>query len=273
MILERIRQVYPQLTKSQKKLAGFVANSYQEAAFMTASRMARRLSVNEATVIRFAQRLGYQGYPDLIHDVQAIVQEELKTPEGEAMVAAEEPFLTSLANEVESLQRAATHVSAEAAHRVLALLRGTRRIYVVGQGVWYYLAGAFASGLAMIGLDGRVVAGDAHSLALALADLERSDALVGVAGGESPEIARALAMARQHGARTLAVTWSPISEIAQAADLALTCPAGDASALPSLGPVAAFLDALLQALASMDRAGSQQFAQAVGETTRRLRAG
>ena len=39
-VLERIRQVYPQLTKSQKRLADFVTAYYREAAFMTASRLA-----------------------------------------------------------------------------------------------------------------------------------------------------------------------------------------------------------------------------------------
>ena len=77
MVLEKIRQLYPELTKSQRRLADFVAVSYREAAFMTASRLARKLGVNEATVIRFAQRLGYSGYPEFVQDVRAVVQDEL----------------------------------------------------------------------------------------------------------------------------------------------------------------------------------------------------
>lgn len=273
MILEKIRQVYPQLTKSQKKLADFIANRYQEAAFMTASRMAKRLDVNEATVIRFAQRLGYPGYPELIGDVQSIVQEELRTRgEAEAAPGAEEPFLTSLANELESLQRAASHVSPELAHRLVALLRGTRRIYVVGQGVSYYLGGTLAAGLAGLGLDARAVGGDPQSLGLALADIEATDALVGVtASVDSPEIARAIQAARERGARTLAVSSSPISRAAQAAELALTCPADGLFPVPSVAAMATFLDALVQAMASLDPEGARRFAEVVDEATRHLR--
>ncbi len=274
MILEQIRCIYPHLTKSQKRLADFIANSYQEAAFMTASRMARRLEVNEATVIRFAQRLGYQGYPELIHDVQALVQEELKTVGEQGVVAAPEPLVTTLASELESLQRAASHVSPELAHRAVALLRGRRRIYVAGQGASYYLGAILAGGLAGIGLDSRAVAGEPQSLALALADMESSDALIGVAAvQESPEIAHAIAAARDRGARTLAVTWSPVSEAAQAADLALICPADDQLPAPSTATAAVLLDAIVQALASVDRTGAQQFAEAVTGAVRRLRAG
>ena len=272
MILERIRQIYPELTKSQRKLADFVANSYQEAAFMTASRLAKRLNVNEATVIRFAQRLGYQGYPELIHDVQALVQEELQAPaEAGAPTLAEEPFLVELKNEVESLQRAVSHVSTETAHQLLAVLRGTSRIYVAGQGASYHLAGLLAAGLSGLGLDARAVAGTTPDLAPALASLQPADALVGIAvGQESPEIARAMRAARERGARTLAVTSSPISGLAQAADLALSCPAGDLFPAPSPATVAAFLDALVQALALSGAASGQQFRRA---SDKALRAG
>lgn len=272
MILEKIRQVYSDLTKSQKRLADFIANSYQEAAFMTASRMAKRVNVNEATVIRFAQRLGYDGYPELIHDVQAIVQEELKTRGEEAAAGAEEPLVVSLQKELENLERAVSHVSPEMAHRATALLRGTRRIYVVGQGVSYYLAGILATGLAGLGLDARLAAGDPQSLALALADLEETDALVGVsARQDGPELVRAIKAARERKVRTLALTWSPISPLAQAADTALTCPTNDLFAIPSVAVMATFVDALIQAMASFDLVGAQQFTQATNELVRSLR--
>ncbi len=272
MILEKIRQVYPTLTKSQKKLADFIANSYQEAAFMTASRMARRLGVNEATVIRFAQRLGYPGYPELIRDVQAVVQGELGA-RGEEDAAIEGAFLTALNSEVENLSRAVGHVSPQLAHRLVTLIRGMRRAYIAGQGASFHLAGLLAVGLADLGLDAQVVPGDAESLALALGKVESGDVFVGVtATTDCPEIARAIEMAREQGARTLAVSGPPISRAAQAADLALSCPANDLFPVHSMAVVAAFLDALIQTAYSLDRHAAGRFAQGVEENAQRLRA-
>ncbi len=273
MVLEKIRQVYPQLTKSQKRLADFIANSYREAAFMTASRLARRLDINEATVIRFAQRLGYAGYPEMIRDVQAVVQEELKTrAEPEAEAAMVEPFVASLGLEMESIDRAVSHVSPELAHRLVGLLRGTRRIYVAGQGVSHYLGGILAVGLAGLGLDARLASGEPQGLALALADLENTDALVGIsATQESQEVARALAAARERGARTVAVTWSPISQTAQAADLALICPTDELFTTHSVGATAVFMDALVQSLAGIDPVGTRQFRQMIDKALQALR--
>lgn len=273
MILETIRQLYPQLTKSQRRLADYIANSYQEAAFMTASRLASRLEVNEATVIRFAQRLGYPGYPEMIRAVQAVVQEELRAgEEAKAATPAGAALLAGLSNELECLQRAASHVSSEMAQRLVTFLLEARRIYVTGQGVSYHLAGAFAAGLAGTGRDGRLVAGEAQALAQALAELESSDTWVGVAvSEESPEAARAMVAARARGARTLAVTWSPISRMAQVAELALTCPTSEPLLAPPCGVAAALLNALVQALASCEQVAAREHRRALDEALSRLR--
>jgi len=273
VILEKIRQAYPQLTKSQKKLASFIANSYQEAAFMTASRMARHLGLNEATVIRFAQRLGYSGYPGLIRDVQSVVQDEFRARgEAEAGVAEEEPFLTSLSSELESLSRTASHVSPRTARHLVAIVRGARRIVVCGQGASYHLAGLLAASLAGLGHDTRLVPGDPEALALALVSLEAADVFVGVAvTEESPEVAQAIGVARERGARTLAISRSPVSRSAQAAELVLACPASSAFAVPPVAMAAILVDALVQAVSTYDHEGARHFAQQAEDAARRVR--
>lgn len=270
MILEKIRQTYPQLSKSQKRLADLVVNAYQEAAFMTASRMAKRAGVNEATVIRFAQRLGYPGFPEMVRDIQAVVCEELKTP---AEAGVEAPLLRSLSGQREALERLLSHVSREQGERAMAALRGKRRVFVTGEGVSYWLAGAFAAELKVRGCDGRVVPGDALSLAQALAEMGQGDALVGIAAaGDSPELARALAVARQRGVPTLAVAWSSLSAIAQASDVALSCQGSEPAPLHAVGTVAALLGALAQALVGEDPSSAQRFATAVDAALASLRA-
>lgn len=275
MLLERIRQAYPELSKSQRKLADFIADSYSEAAFMTASEMAQHLDLNEATVIRFAQRLGYPGYPHLIRDIQNVVQDELRAhSQAGADGHAEEPFLTSLHVEVEQLRRLPSHVSPQLARRLLAIIWGARHIYVTGEGVSYHLAAMLAAGLAGVGYDVRLIPADSRSLALAIASLEAADALVGVVASEGGlEVAQAIGVARERGARTLAICWSPVSRAALAAETALCCPpAADHLPARSVAPMAVLLDALVQAAAAKDEEGMRRFAQESARLARRLRA-
>ena len=207
MILETIRRLYPQLTRSQKRLADFIAVSYQEAAFMTASRLARRLALNEATVIRFSQRLGYTGYPDLIHDVQEIVQRELGAKGGSGAVAPQDPFVALLDAEVDNLQRAIGHVSPEAAHAALTMLQEARYVCVLGQGIGAPLAQAFALSLRSLGKFAESPPTDPLNLATMLGEVDQECAVVAVsATAESQQIASAVTLARERGARTLALT-------------------------------------------------------------------
>ncbi len=261
IILEKIRQLYPQFTKSQRRLADFLATSYQEAAFMTASRLAHRLALNEATVIRFAQRLGYSGYPELMQDIQSVVRGELraKYETGEA-AAAPDPFATLLNNEVEALQQAMSQVAPELAREALNMLRGAQRVHVLGQGLAAPLAQLLAFSLRSLGLNAECLPADPPSLALFLGEIDARSAMVGIAvdfpaAFGSLETANALRAAGQRGAHTLALSGSPISPCAQSAELAISLPPPEMLVWPSVAAMATLIDAVVQSLAAEDSAG------------------
>jgi DNA-binding MurR/RpiR family transcriptional regulator len=271
MILEQIRQFYPQLTKSQRRLADFIATSYQEAAFMTASRLANRLNINEATVIRFAQRLGYPGFPELILDVRNIVQEELKAgTEPPQASGAGTAFMQMLGNEVEALQRAASHITSDLALEALQILREAQRIYVLGHGLSLPLAQLLSLQLRLLGIRAENLPSDVLHLAVILEESDEHCAVVALlAASESPEMANTLRLAGQKGARTLALTSSPISACAQAAELSISYAPAESSSVPSVAVLAALLDALVQTCAA-DRPDDARLRMAHYDETRDL---
>src|SRR5512143_716762 len=77
MFREQIRKHYDHLSRSYRRVADFILSDYQAAAFMTAAALADAVAVDTTTVVRFAQRLGYPGFPELIEDVQQRVRSEL----------------------------------------------------------------------------------------------------------------------------------------------------------------------------------------------------
>ena len=52
-------------SKGQRKIASFITESYDRAAFMTANKLGKTVGVSESTVVRFAVELGYDGYPSM----------------------------------------------------------------------------------------------------------------------------------------------------------------------------------------------------------------
>ena len=62
-LINIIQAQYPRLSKGQKLIAQYIINNYDKVAFMTASKLGDTVGVSESTVVRFANALGYAGYP------------------------------------------------------------------------------------------------------------------------------------------------------------------------------------------------------------------
>lgn len=76
-VLAAIRREMNTFSKGQKRIANFILESYDKAAFMTASRLGQTADVSESTVVRFAAELGYDGYPAMQRALQEILRNRL----------------------------------------------------------------------------------------------------------------------------------------------------------------------------------------------------
>ena len=59
--ISRINDRFQKMSKSHKKVATFILDHYEQAAFMTAAKLGSTVGISESTVVRFAYCLGYEG--------------------------------------------------------------------------------------------------------------------------------------------------------------------------------------------------------------------
>ena len=64
-ILHTIQRDLGGFSKGQKRIAAFILENFDRAAFLTASKLGQEVGVSESTVVRFAAELGYDGYPSM----------------------------------------------------------------------------------------------------------------------------------------------------------------------------------------------------------------
>ena len=76
-ILSVLQNRSAEFSKGQRRIAGYIMESYDKAAFMTASRLGKTVGVSESTVVRFAVELGYDGYPSMQKAMQEMVVNRL----------------------------------------------------------------------------------------------------------------------------------------------------------------------------------------------------
>ena len=76
-LFEKIKEEYPSFSKGQKRIADYIVDHYDKAAFMTAAKLGEFTNVSESTVVRFASELGFEKYGELQRALQNIVRRKL----------------------------------------------------------------------------------------------------------------------------------------------------------------------------------------------------
>ncbi|WP_190815629.1 MurR/RpiR family transcriptional regulator [Saccharopolyspora pogona] len=129
---ERVRVRYDQLSKSQRKIARFCISHAAEAGSLTAMRIAEKLGVSESTVVRFAIKIGYDGFPRM----QDALREELRgapTPSGEHTERdTHDVALESLRNDLDALQQSIDEIDLSALTRATTALGQATNVFVCG---------------------------------------------------------------------------------------------------------------------------------------------
>jgi DNA-binding MurR/RpiR family transcriptional regulator len=252
MFQEKIAQYYARLGRNQKKIADFLTQRYHEAAFINAFALSQRLEVDPATVTRFAQRLGYSGYPELLHEIQEMVKKELKMAYRPSVEQTEEAglFLNALAQEKENLERAITHLRGETVTEVVSSLLAARTIYVVAHGLARGPAQTFVAQLrGLLGMSAELVPANQVDAAIGLSNVGIQDVVVGVTlAALHHDTSQMLRLARSKGVKTIGLSTSHTSPVASIADKILVCPGESTSGMPSIASLSAVLDALFQVL-------------------------
>lgn len=249
MFREKIREKYDGLTPSFRKLADFMLHNQLDAAFMTATELANRLGVDAATVVRFAQELGYSGFRELSQEVQEIVRSELKATYTADLEAPEdvELFRNLLGNEKHNLELTQDRLT-ERVNTLLPALLSAEQVWVLGQGHCAHLASLCAGALREIGLPAVSIASDPLEAATNLKEVGDGHLVVGFTlTGMDLETANAVRFARQRGATTFVLSASPVASAALQAEVAIICPGPTQTDVPSFSGLAAMIVVLVAA--------------------------
>jgi DNA-binding MurR/RpiR family transcriptional regulator len=244
---ELIREHRPAMSKSFAKLADFLLDSYVQAALMTATEIAHRVDVDAATVVRFAQRLGYSGFPELQAEIKARVLHDLlfQTEPGGSLGSAIEVAGATLDNVRGAIEQAKVLLDGRAIEQMVQRIGAARRIVIVHEGLGQAAAYNLMNLLEQGGFIVTIVQTSVNDLARAVSTATQSDLILAIdVSGDAPFISRALSEASSAGIPTAAIVGAASHPSAQAAGVVLA-----AQSQPSLGMSLVVVDALAFALA------------------------
>ncbi|MGC9332818.1 MAG: MurR/RpiR family transcriptional regulator [Anaerolineae bacterium] len=237
MFRERITRQYPSLSPSFRKVADLILTSHQRAAFMSASRLAKHVGVDVATVTRFAQQLGYEGYVELVREIQESVLHEMResrAPVLERLESAESPITQTLWRDWANLEKTIQNISVEDAQRAMEALRSARSIYIIAEGVGIGLAMVAQGYLKMLKPDVFVLGQGPFDTAMELKELTPQDVVIGIGyTSYAYGATQALQFANRIGALTIGIIGQADCPIGTQARLLFACSVTEKGYLPS----------------------------------------
>jgi DNA-binding MurR/RpiR family transcriptional regulator len=209
------------------------------------------LGVDAATVVRFAQELGYTGFRELSKEIQEIVRSELKASYMADLDAPDDQGLLRglLSNERHNLELAQDRLT-EQVNSLLPALLAADRIWVVGQGHCAHLAGLCAGALREVGLPALVMAADPLEAATNLKEIGETELVIGLSlTGMDLDTANVIRFARDRGAATFVLSASPVAGAALEAETSIICPGPTQTDIPSFTGLAAMIVVIAAAFA------------------------
>ncbi len=216
-IRERILERYEEMTGSFRHLADYVLKSPAEVPMLSSAALGRRLGISNATVIRFSQMLGYEGYTELKRGLLSELKEELKPEERFkiAGVRGQKEILDKVARQdVDNINRTISQIRPEEFRAIVEAVCKAREVLVLGVGLSGVLARLTSYLLQQVGVDAISSDAEVTPIEEKILRLRRNDLLIVFSfppySRTTIEFAR---LAHQEGVPILCVTDKPTSPV------------------------------------------------------------
>ena len=253
-ILHTIQRDLGGFSKGQKRIAAFILENFDRAAFLTASKLGQEVGVSESTVVRFAAELGYDGYPSMQRALQEMIRNKLTSVQrmevaGDRM-GGRDVLQTVLHADTDMIRVTLDEIDRDAFQGAVDALMGAKRIYILG----VRSSSALASFLGFYFnlLFENVTLVHTNSVSEIFEQVLRvgpGDVLFGISFPRySKRTLSAMKYARDRGARVIALTDSQLSPLARVADHVLLARSDMASFVDSLVAPLSVINALIVAV-------------------------
>ena len=253
-ILTYIQENMTSFSKGQKLIANYILQSYDKAAFMTASKLGKTVNVSESTVVRFAAELGFDGYPSMQKTLQEMIRNKLtaiqRVEVSKERIGNQDVMTMVMQSDIEKIRMTLDETDQVSFNQAVAAIANAKRIYVLGVRSASVLAN-FISFYFRFMFD-NLVSVDTSSISEVfeqIVHISADDVFIGLSFPRySKRTIKAMQYAKDQGAKVVAITDSKVSPLTKIADVSLLAKSDMASFVDSLVAPLSLVNALIVAI-------------------------
>jgi DNA-binding MurR/RpiR family transcriptional regulator len=277
---DALQQRLATFAPGQLRIARVLLSDPEGCAFRTIGELAKVAEVHESSIVRFADKLGLDGYPALVRLCRQYLADQAhlvhRFDNVQAQTATDDLLSNTVSHDRDNLTRTFARLDREAWDSAVAALAAAPRVHVIGLRGCFMVAYHLTFLLHLVRPEVRLVSVEAGLLVDQMRDLAKDDVLVAVSiDPYTADTVRATRHAHERGLRTVALTDSPESPLVPFADAVLYVESGGVTLLRSLTAFTAVVQTLVTAVALRLRPRSRsrlslddQLAQEFGIYTR-----
>lgn len=222
-IIFRIKTMYKDMGPAEKKIADWLLDNQGEIISLSISELAEKCGCGEATIVRFARRLGFEGYQGL---KLSLAQEASNSHNfvNEAITKNDPCLLifSKISNDIyRSLEHTRKVLDESSLEKAVEKIVKARHIAIFGLGNSSAIAIDAQHKFMRAGLNATAYC-DNHMQAISASHLTKDDVAIGIShSGSSIDIVEALRLSKEAGATTISITNFGKSPIIKQSDIVL----------------------------------------------------
>lgn len=147
-----------EFSPQQMQVADYLIKNLAEIPVLSVPELARKAGVSEATVVRFSQRMGYDGFTDLKMDLMELLRRQIHGQrDGEKTFDASDALDSAARQAVRNIESTCQNLSRDSFSQVSNALIQADHIYAFGLGISTCLAEIFSYMMVQIGFRATVL--------------------------------------------------------------------------------------------------------------------
>ena len=262
-LISDIQAQYPRFSKGQKLIAQYILSNYDKVAFMTACKLGDTVGVSESTVVRFANALGYSGYPKLQAALQELIKNKLTTVQRVEMAKEYSDDYTILnkvlKSDMDNIRTTLDEIDKKAFEESATKLLKARKIYILGMRSSFTIAQYLGFYLDIILDNVHIIRMDMGDAFEQIVRINEEDVIIAISFPRySKKSYQIVSYAKEKGAHIISLTDSLFAPVASLADNTLLVKSNMASFVDSLVPALSIANALVIAVGMKEKEDIKQ---------------
>ena len=255
-ILAAIEEKKSGFSKGQFRIAKYIEENFDKAAFMTAAKLGKTAGVSESTVVRFASELGFDGYPEMRLALQDMIRNRLTSVQrievAKTVMGDKDTFSAVLQSDMEKIMLTMESVDRDMFDKAVSKIVNADHVYILGTRTSAPLAMFMGFYFNLLLPNVKIVQENSpNELLEQIMRIGKNDVLVGLSFPRySKRTVKAVRFAKAMGASVVAITDAESSPIAREAEICLYAKSDMVSFVDSLVGPLSLINALIVAVGS-----------------------